>query len=231
MKVDIGPYPRWIGPYQIAEKILFWRDKYANNEANPLDTHPDHDTIHRFGEWLATNRKGEDSWLTKLCQWIDSKKKRRAYVRVDGYDTWNADHTLALIITPLLKEMLERKHSSPRVDDEDVPEDLRSTSAPELTEDEKNCGHIDDNWLKRWEYVLGEMIWAFEQHANPEWEDQYHSGVVDTYFEKVEGTNYSEMKNGPNHTFKVDREGMAKHRARMDNGRRLFAKYYESLWS
>lgn len=219
MKVYIGPHTKWIGPYQIAQKILFWRDKYED------------DSVHKLGEWLATNRKGENSWLANLCQWIYDRKNRRIYVKVDGYDTWNADHTLALIIVPVLKMMLEQKHGAPRVDDDDVPEELRSTSAPELTEDEKNCGGTDENWFKRWEYVLGEMIWAFEQHANPDWEDQYYSGETDIYFEKIEGTDYSEMRNGHNHTFKVDHEGKMKHRERMDNGRRLFAKYYESLWS
>ena len=26
MKVKIGPYKNWFGPYQLAEKILFWKD-------------------------------------------------------------------------------------------------------------------------------------------------------------------------------------------------------------
>lgn len=230
MKVYIGPYRSWVGPYQIAEKILFWKDKYAINEANPLDTHPDSDAIHRFGEWLATNRRGEDSWLTKLCQWIDSKKKRKIEIRIDGYDVWSMDNTLAMIIVPMLKKLKEHKHGAPNVDDDDVPEHLRSTAAPELTEDQKNTGHTDDNWFKRWDWVLDEMIWTFEQHCSDDWKEQYYSGEADFQFEKIEGTNFSEMKEGPKHTFTVDDEGMKKHSERMTNGRRLFAKYYECLW-
>ena len=30
MKVYIGPYTNWVGPYQIAEKILFWMDRYED---------------------------------------------------------------------------------------------------------------------------------------------------------------------------------------------------------
>ena len=35
---------------------------------------------------------------------------------------------------------------------------------------------------------------------------------------------------GPNDTYKMDTEGLNKHRARMDNGLRLFGKYYSGLW-
>jgi hypothetical protein len=39
-----------------------------------------------------------------------------------------------------------------------------------------------------------------------------------------------EMKHGPNDTFKVDREGMEAHQQKIDNGMRLFGKYYGALW-
>lgn len=41
MYVKIGKYPEWIGPYQIAEKLLFWLDKYEDRR------------VHKFGEFLA----------------------------------------------------------------------------------------------------------------------------------------------------------------------------------
>lgn len=218
MKVNIGRPPTWMGPFQIAEKILFWKDR-------------DDDAVYALGKWLAEDSKGDDSWLSNLCNFFYVKRKRTVTIRIDGYDTWNADNTLALIIVPLLKKLRDQKPGAPNVADEDVPENLRSTAAPELTEDQKDTGHTDDNWHKRWAYVLDEMIWAFEQHADPDWEDKFYSGEVDTYFEKVAGTDCFELKNGPDHTFKVDREGVKKYLERMANGRRLFAKYYESLWT
>ena len=221
MKVYIGPYTNWIGPYQIAEKLLFWKDRY----------HPDYKTaernreeVHKFGEYLS-----KIPGLTALCQWIDSKKKRKVKVHIDGYDCWSADETLAMIIVPVLEKLKQDKHGSPGVDDEDVPEHLRTTNATPLTEEQKNCGHTDDLWEQRWEWVLDEIIWAFRQHAEG-WKDQYYSGESDIRFEKVEGAEYSKMVRGPNDTFKVDREGIKKHQERMNNGRRLFAKYYECLW-
>lgn len=224
MKVKIGPYVDYIGPFQIAEKILFWKDKNKLNEESPGELHKDSDDIHALGERLSKLK-----WLIRFCGWYNARQERKISVKVDFYDTWSADHTLAMIITPVLKQLKEDKMGAPLIDDEDVPEELRSTSAPPLTEEEKNCGMTDENHFKRWDWVLDEMIWTFEQHSS-EWEDQYYSGESDIQFEKMEN-GFSKLVHGPAHTFEVDREGIEKHRKRMDNGRMLFAKYYECLWA
>ena len=39
-----------------------------------------------------------------------------------------------------------------------------------------------------------------------------------------------ETKEGPNHTHKFDQEGFNAVNKRIDNGLRLFGKYYRSLW-
>jgi hypothetical protein len=88
MKVNIGPYKSWIGPYQIAEKILFWKDKHTD------------EAVYDLGEKLASIE-----WLNTLCKWVDSKKKRKVKVHIDHYDVWSLDHTLAMIILPALKQM------------------------------------------------------------------------------------------------------------------------------
>lgn len=222
MKVYIGKYPSWFGPYQLAEKLMFWVKK------DYFDTP---DSVHKFGTWLAEKKDGSNTILYRICQWIDGKRKRKIFVKIDNYDCWSADHTLALIITPVLKKLRENKHGAPYIDDEDVPEELRSTSCRELTEEEKNCGHTDDNHFDRWDYVLDEMIWAFEQHSKgDDWKDQFYSGKHDLRFEMVENTEFSRLVKGPNDTFSIDKEGMKKHEDRMANGRRLFAKYYNCLW-
>jgi hypothetical protein len=225
MKVYMGPYTTWVGPYQIAEKLLFWKDKYAIYEGVSYDDHPDRIAIEKFGDFLD-----KIPGLTRFCEWVNSKKKRKISIHIDNHDIWSADHTLALIIAPILKKLKEQKHGSPRVDDEDVPENLRTTAAEPLTEEEKNTGHIDELWEQRWEWVLDEMIWTFEQHAMEDWESQYYSGCADLRIEKNEETGYGELVNGPNYTFEVDREGIKAAQERMANGRRLFAKYYQCLW-
>lgn len=213
MKVYIGPHTGWFGPYQLAGKILFWKDKHKD------------DSVYDLGDKLSNIKP-----LYKFLTWLHDRKQRKIEVRIDGYDVWNADHTLALIIVPVLKKLKEQKYGTPLIDDRDVPANLRRSAAPELTEEQKNMGTADELWAARWEWVLDEMIWAFEQHADPDWEDQYHSGETDWVLDKTEADGYTELKRGPNHTFKVDRKGMLQHRTRMKNGRRLFAKYYESLW-
>lgn len=79
------------------------------------------------------------------------QNKRRVSVTIDDYDAWNLDHTLALIIHPGLLKLKESKHSATTVENEDVPEEIRG-----------NINVADDNFFKRWDYVLDEMIYAFE---------------------------------------------------------------------
>jgi hypothetical protein len=131
----------------------------------------------------------------------------------------------------MLKKMKETKHGAPFVDDEDVPEGLRSTDAPP----KENEYDTDANHFKRWDWVLDEMIQAFECHVDESWEDQYRSGVHDVVWE-VSATDddgkpkYYQMKDGPNNTYKCDYEALEKHQKRNQNGFRLFGKYYQNLW-
>lgn len=225
MKVYIGKPPRWIGPYQIAEAIMFWEDR-------------DSDKVHKFGEFLAHGfHKTEETdelfpkdehrtWLYKLCLWIESKKKQKVKVRIDSYDTWSFHRNLAFIILPMLKQTKEKKMGAPFTDDEDAPIELRSTSAPA----KENEWDVDGNHFKRWDWILDEMIWAFEQiYDDNDWEAAYHSGVIDFRHKKDEETGNYLLVRGPNDTHKVDIEGMKKHSDRIQNGFRLFGKYFYSL--
>ena len=121
MKIYIGPYTNWVGPYQIAEMLCFWVKKVPDECGFPRKP----DWVHDFGTWLAEDRNGNDSWLTKLCQKIEDYKKRKIKIRIDKYDTWSMDHTLGMIILPMLKQLRDTKHGSPLVDSKDVPEELR----------------------------------------------------------------------------------------------------------
>lgn len=205
MKVKIGPHVNWIGPYQIAEKILFWKDKDKD------------DSVHNFGEWLATNSRGEDSWLMKLCQWIHNKRKRKIKIKIDSYDSWNCDQTLSLIALPLIKQLKETKHGSALVDDEDVPEEIRSTSAPP----KENEWDSDEFLHDRWDWVISEIIWTLEQHIDENAEEKFydHSNV------NPEDNLMKQVKD-----IKVDREGFDAFNARKQNGFRLLGVYWQNLW-
>lgn len=153
-------------------------------------------------------------------------RKRKIYVRIDRSDTWSMDNTLAHIILPMLKQLRDTKHGAPFVDDEDVPEELRSTAAPA----KKNEWDTDENHFKRWDWVLNEMIHAFECEVDEEWDSQFHSGKMVMNWVKEEDGKYYKMERGPNDTHVFDKEGHNKAWARRDNSMRLFGKYYHNLW-
>jgi hypothetical protein len=241
MKIKIGPYKNHFGPYQLAELLCFWAKEKPDEHG--IKRKPD--WVHKFGEWLAhgsiepepkvgeirrLKRNRHQTLLYKFLLWLDSKYERKIYVKIDRWDSWSADHTLALIILPLLKQIKENKNGSPFVDDTDVPEHLKSSSAQELSKDEKDMGHVDANHHLRWEYVIGEMIFAFENIVDDSWQDQFYNGEFDFAFKKLEN-GMSELVRDKNDTSSVDREGLKEYQTRIDNGLRLFGKYYQSLWT
>jgi hypothetical protein len=170
---------------------------------------------------------------------------RTVYVQLDTSDTWSLDNTLAHIIVPCLKQLKETKNGSPNVDDEDVPDHLKSTSAPP----KENEWDIDDNHFLRWDWVIDEMIWAFGEAANGyEGENAFYSGEADHRYQPVDdnGDPISDeiltweealahegdvvVVPGPNHSYKIDEEGYEAYYKRIDNGFRLFGRYYRNLW-
>jgi hypothetical protein len=162
--------------------------------------------------------------------WFD-RLKQKVSVRIDPWDTWSMDHTLAHIVLPMLKQLKETKHGGPYVYPEDVPTELRPTKK-ELTAYTTN-GETDSKFFERWDWVMDEMIFAFESKHN-DWEEQFQSGEHDIQWIKItEGKlkSHSEMVKGPNDTYKIDWIGRTAYQERITNGFRLFGKYYESLWS
>ena len=238
MKVKIGKYTSWFGPYQLAETLCFWakdvEDEYG------MKSKPD--WVHNFGEWLAHGsvepepEVGEirswdsdrpTTWLYKFLMWIESKKKRTIKVHIDRWDTWSMDHTLAPIILPMLVQLKATKHGAPNVDNADVPKELRM-SKKDMTQFAED-GSTDNKFFKRWDWVMDEMIFAFDSKVNDGWEEQFESGTSDTQWKRLENGN-SEMIRGPNDTKEYDWEGRKKYEARIQNGFRLFGKYYQNLW-
>jgi len=245
MKVKIGKYKNWFGPYQLAEFLCFWakdiEDKYG------LKDKPDF--VYKFGEWLAhgsvepdpppfENRvlfkeDRKDTWLYRLLLWINEKKKRTEYVRIDKWDTWSMDHTLGLIILPMLKQLHETKQGAPQVDLEDVPEHLRPTK--EELESFEIDGSSDPNFFKRWDWIMDEMIFAFEHVVDDEWKSKYYSGEYDLHSKPIEWDEEGkailfQMVDGPNHTAKTDFDAIKEIQKRIDRGLLFFGKYYSNLW-
>lgn len=119
----------------------------------------------------------------------EEREQAGTQIVIHSWDTWNMDNTLALIIHPMLVQLKKTTHGYPS----------------NLTEE-------------RWNKLLDEMIWAFEQ-KNVDWEDQYYGPLVDNP-NGVMGQDFEW----------VDLDGLQKHRERMTQGFRLFGRYYENLW-
>lgn len=237
MKIKIGNYPRHYSTYYFEE----WC----------------HNKIHGKDGILNIVDESEYNWLDKVIQKVCSGwqsvlnatvnnnrlLRRKIKVRIDPHDTYSADHTLALIIVPLLKELRLSKNGSPMVDNEDVPDRLKMSKREQKIFDEgswnkklkfteKEKDFIDKKYHDRWDWVLTEMIHAFECELDEDWDKQFTSGVMDINFEEtvVDGKKMNQLVHGPNHTYEIDMEARKKAYARRENGRILFAKYYNALW-
>ena len=182
MRVKIGPYKNWIGPYQIAD----WLQYIGVNE----------ETRYKIGGWLA------DTWVNSVSQWIYAKYDRKVKIRIDEYDTWNMDKTLAMIIVPMLIQLKKTTHGYP----------------PDLTEEE-------------WNKILDKMIWSFREILEDDWESKYIYNYGKYHFEErepINGEKMSEMVWDVEPV--IDIEGIRLHSERIDEGLMLFGKYYKNLW-
>jgi hypothetical protein len=218
VKIYIGPYNNHWSAYDLENKWLKFNHKKEYYDVNDSELTKTDKFVESVCDII---QKVLNVTVNKFIVWRGRKEK----IRIDHYDTWSMDHTLSLIILPMLKQLRDTKHGSPMVDDADVPEHLRSTAAPP----KKNEWDSDDLIHDRWSWVLDEMIWTFEQLVDEDSDSQFYSGKHDIYWEKREdGT--SEMKRGPNDTHKYDKEGHDAHSKRISNGLILFGKYYRGLW-
>ena len=222
MKVKIGPYLTWYGAYQIADILFFWIKRHGiMNDDDARYERWDYKAKEKFSDWLS------ETWVHKFCNWIHDKRKRTVKVKLDNYDTWSMDHTLSIIIHPMLIQLKATKHGSPFVDDEDVPEHLRSTSAPPLTEEDKIYGGVDSLHEARWDWILDELIWTFNQEAN---EDPDAPDSPGAYTRRIMDAIPFDDSPENVEAWKVYHEENAKFDKRKANGFILFGKYYRALW-
>jgi hypothetical protein len=178
------------------KKYGFDWPKYGPKGLGPGKTEP-------FAEvWREKLEDFLQACYTPINYFLD-KRVQKINVKIDRWDTWSMDHTLAPIILPMLKQLKETKHGAPFVDLKDVPKELHGKK---LTKKQKENGEVDDKHFERWDWALDEMIHAFEQKNKDDWMAPYY-----------------EYNKWDTDAVKVEQE-------RISNGFRLFGKYYESLW-
>ncbi len=238
MKVKIGNYKHHISCYEIAERLCFWA-KPVKNQYGITDKPQ---WVRDFGEWLTYGSVKPEPQVGDIFSLLDDTRKltwfarsfyklqgnyeRSIKVKIDPWDTWSMDHTLALIIVPMLKQLQATKHGAPCVDDEDVPDDLKSTAAPP----KENEWDTDENYFKRWDWVLSEMIWAFEHVVNDDWQEEFYSGSAKMMCKQLENGMSEVIKDDSPDAFDDDMKGRKKVEDRIKNGICLFGKYYQGLW-
>lgn len=217
MKIYLSkPRNHWISPYTMAQLICFWRE------------------IDYDEPWVKRFNLVVEPVSVMLRKVLDVIHPEINYVKIDPWDSWGMDTTLAPVILPLLRQLQKTKHGAPFVDDADVPARLQSTTKA-AQKVKKNDWDTDGNHFKRWDWVMSELIWTFEQLADTDNDNQFWSGEFDTYTEPCEWDaagkpTLHQLKHGPNHTAKFDQKAYLKHDARIANGLKLFGKYYRNLW-
>jgi hypothetical protein len=212
MKVYLSNYRNhWLSPYVILKTICFW-EKDEDRIYNLND-----DVNNPYEKWV--------NFLNPICEvwqkFLDFIHPRFNYVKIDRWDTWSMDHTLAHIIHPMLVQLQKDKHGAPYTEDDDVPEYLRSYMA----QPKENEWDTDSLHFMRWDWILNEMIWAFEQELKDDDEHQFFddSECGDEKFPwNKDGQYISKLK--------LDTEGLEAHQKRKANGFRLFGRYYQNLW-
>jgi len=227
MKVQIGNYRSYFSPYTIVESFTWLLGEERIEKI----------TDSKLFEKISDFAQPAFAWFDEV------KPSRIEKGKIDRWDHWSADHTLSLIIVPLLTELRKNLHGAPFVDDADVPECLRTSSAKPLTKKEKENGHVDEFHHQRWEYVIDKIIWAMTQIRDDEWQSQFHTGKSDITWKEVpcsldkddplasDDDVCHEMIQGPNDTSHFDNEGYTKFSAEIDEGTKLFGKYFRNLWS
>ena len=174
-----------------------------------------------------------------IGKYFKNSASRKVSIQIDYFDTYNLDHTLAMIILPALLQLKESKHGVPsifidNVGGEEYAEQDSFDFYKETYEDafEEKC--------KQWDEVLDKMIWSFQQLALVDYDDQYHHGKAEYDFVKsgqkfpnpvtgkMEDTFQMVDKNPNEHWY--DHVGHKLHEDRIQEGLELFGKYYRALW-
>lgn len=241
MKVNIKKPINYFGPYQLASFLFCWYPKkkeVIDGEVFKEEA----DFISKIGDFLAyKNYDWDKRWdelktgeiledleyepttLSRFLEWIHNKRLEfnKPSIKIESHDTWNADSTLSPIIIELLKKFKKEKVSAAIVDNEDLPEYLKSPEGVSIDD-------VDFELRKKqWDYILDEMIRAFEMHYDESWEDQFYKDLGELKYKKLKN-GYTEMLF---EGMEVDQEGLNKERERIQRGLVYFGKYFRNLWS
>ena len=210
----------WFGPYQLFYPVEKFLIKLGYTEDQAFDF------VHDIVEHIP-NRPFE-----LIHKFRCSLPWNKQVVKIDKWDTWNMDTTLAHIILPMLKQLKETKHGIPCEFAEVGGENWNSQLCFDFYSEDTNQ-LFEEKAVARWDEVMDKMIWSFEQklldatsedaYWEPYWEDMGPDEEV------PETSVYNQL--GIDHPRKkINQEKMEEYRRRVDEGFELFGKYYQNLW-
>ena len=113
MKVSIGTYPARL---DVKYTQITCTRKYGYYCWNENESRMD--SAMEFIEDRIQSMYNVVNWL-----WLD-RRSQKINVRIDEFDTWSMDHTLAYIIEPMLKQLKLTTHGAPLIDLADVPKEF-----------------------------------------------------------------------------------------------------------
>ena len=145
----------------------------------------------------------------EIGRYPDSKSKARRMIRVkiDAWDTWSLNHTLALIIAPALRKFKKANNGVPgSLMDLSHHETMEWNSAAFKKAERKASDRAD----KEWDRILDVMIWSFEEVAA----DNPSEPIITKFKDKRQWRRRSDA-----------------YHKRLDEGFALFGKWYGALWT
>lgn len=141
------------------------------------------------------------SVLSKVLDKYNSYQKRKVYIKIDDYDVYDLDYTLSLIIEPALKKLLNDEWLSFKVDNEDLPKELQ----------------ISDD-----EYKLISFTYSENDPRLPEIYNRLEQQPKYVINKMIYAFNIF------NSTEKDEEEY---YKTEINEGLRLFGKYFRNLWT
>ena len=202
MKVYLSNYrDHWLSPYTILEKVIFWKEI-------------DYDSTYTK---KIVNVLSPISEVVKKV--LDTIHPKINYVKIDEWDTWSADGTLAKIILPTLIQYKKIKTG--------VPGDFTHTGGEDY--DFQSCfdfyktnSKLSMQAANEWDIILDKMIFSFSHLVDDDWESEFCTGSF------VNSIQIGEP--GWIGTYTCDYDAINKVHEQIQEGLNLFGKYYRNLW-
>jgi hypothetical protein len=153
--------------------------------------------------------------------------ERKIDIHVDKWDTYNMDHTAALLIYPLLVQLKNSKHGIPSDFAVVGGEDYSSQYSFEFYSETRDWAF--DKSCEKWDETLDRMIWSFYQVAYNDLEAQYTHDKPNYKWVKDENTNSTTIVQ-LNQKYWHDHIGNELAEKKVQEGLDLFAKHFRTLW-